>query len=95
MNEHDITSLDGKQVMVIPAHEEENPPVGMRGTLQVSSNQNRPELSIRLEFPIMFDAPARIQILEVPPEAIAKLIASESSGTYIYQLPGELKIPAR
>lgn len=95
MNDADILSLDGKQVMVIPAQEEENPPVGMRGTLQVSSNQDRPELSIRLEFPIMFDAPARIQTLAVPSEAIPKLVASESSGTYIYQLPGKLRIPER
>lgn len=85
-----VRSLDGKLVMVNPGNTQENPPVGMRGTIHVSPTL---EVDIVLPYAVTFVRPAENKIIHLDEAQIARLIASEDGGAYSITLPGEIEDP--
>ncbi len=92
-----IRKLDGRNVLVKPAHPDDPNSVGMRGTVRVHdlpANQGVLRAEIVLSFPERSDMngpPAHEEIIPLSQDDVMRLLASELGGTdtYEFTLPGD------
>lgn len=81
----DLRTLNKKIVLVKSARDKRNPPVALRGTIEVHEDpreRGTALVQISLDFPQMFSTQAHHHTLTLDPAAIERLIASERNGTY-------------
>jgi hypothetical protein len=91
INGTDLKSLHGKVVLVKSTRDIRNPPVAMRGTLDVrEESEGGPMVTIEVDFPQMFTVPAHRRSLVLAEADIAHLLASEHNGTFEFTIHEEL-----
>src|SRR3954470_15206912 len=89
--EVDLGRLNGKIVLVKSTRDRRNPPTAMRGTIEVRQNPGAtPDVSIAVEFPQMFTAPAHHRTIPLDHAAITRLLESEYNGTFEFTIDDEL-----
>jgi hypothetical protein len=87
----DHRDLHNEPVMVNPGHATENPPVGMRGTIRVTADD---EVEVVLQFAVMFDRPAGQETIRLSPAQVATLRASKArTGEYAITLDSPIQSP--
>lgn len=79
-----LARLDGRIVLVKSRRDRRNPPVAVRGTIEVrpGASRDEPEVRLALEFPQMFTSQAHHRTLVLGRDEIARLLASEDGGTF-------------
>jgi hypothetical protein len=84
MTRSEISSLDGRIVLVRSASDQHDPPTALRGTLRVENRSAElpPKVSILVGMPDMFTAPAHTRTIELGEDDLARLLTSEGDGTY-------------
>jgi hypothetical protein len=91
MNGIDLKSLQGKVVLVKSTRDIRNPPVAMRGTLEVQEDPTGGStVSIAVDFPQMFTVPAHRRRLLLSEEEVMQLVATERRGTFEFTIHEEL-----
>jgi hypothetical protein len=91
MNATDLSSLNGKVVLVSSAVDKRNPPTGRRGTLFVDADERgEPVVSVEIEFPEMFTSRAHRRRIVLDHEQIEQLMQTDHYATYSLCLPGRL-----
>ena len=81
----DLRILSEKTVLTKSSRDKRNPPVALRGTIEVQEDPREGGsalVEISLDFPQMFSTQAHHHTLTLDPAAIERLIASERNGTY-------------
>jgi len=87
----DLSQLQGRIVLVRSTRDHRNPPTALRGSIEVHENSGAaPDVSIAVEFPQMFNTRAHHRTLPLDPAAIARLLATEHSGTFEFTIDDEL-----
>lgn len=82
-----LARLDGKTVLVSSTLDQGNPPIALRGTIEVRADAaSEPEVRLALEFPQMFTVQAHHRTVVLDREQVARLLASECSGTFEIEL---------
>jgi hypothetical protein len=90
-NAIDLKSLHGKQVLVRSTRDIRTPPVALRGTIEVlETPEGGPIVSIAVEFPQMFTAPAHRRNIALSEEDVAQLVATQRRGTFEFTINDEL-----
>ena len=88
MTSTDIQKLNGRSVLVQPSHSTHNPPIGVRGTIQVSSKDGTlpPSVEIVIAYPDMFSRPAEKKVLRLSAEEAENLLQTQPDGdcTFVY-----------
>jgi hypothetical protein len=83
--------LDGRLVLVKSTRDRRNPPAGLRGWIEVHQNSGAaPQVSIAVEFPQMFSAPAHRRTMPLDQAGLERLLASEHNGTFEFTIDDEL-----
>jgi hypothetical protein len=94
----DLQRLDGKTVLVRSADNARNPPVAVRGWIQVLNTTGaggaQPAVEIVLEFPDMFNEPAHERVIRLDETAIDRLLTSERNGAFEFVVEGPLDFPS-
>jgi hypothetical protein len=91
MNATDLKSLHGRVVLVRSKRDNRNPPVALRGTIEVLDRPNgASSVMLAVEFPQMFTTPAHRRDIPLTEADIAQLLASEERGTFEFMLDGDL-----
>jgi len=87
----DLKFLNGQSVLVKSATDHRDPPIGMRGTIEVRPDGlGRPSARIVLEFPDMCNEAAHQRSIALDPTAIEHLLATEPAGAFEYTIAGPL-----
>jgi hypothetical protein len=88
----EIQKLNGRSVLVQPAHSPHNPPIGVRGTLQVSPSSGAlpPQVEIVIAYPDMFSRPAEKKVLRLDAAEATRLLQTQPDGDCTYLYDGNL-----
>ncbi len=90
-NGTDLKALQGRVVLVKSTRDIRNPPVALRGMLEVHEEPSGAStVSIEVDFPQMFSVPAHRRSLVLSEEDLARLIASERRGAFEFTIQEEL-----
>lgn len=82
----ELEFLQGKLVLVYSAQDRRNPRTGLRGTIEVRPQGDRPVIQIQLEFPQMFTSTAHVRTLVLDDAGLERLLESERNGTFEYTI---------
>ena len=83
--------MHGEAVLVMPSQSDDNPAVGMRGSIRVDSQGH---VDVDLQFADMYDRPAAMQRIRLNSRQVARLWASKASyGAYALRLDGPILAP--
>jgi hypothetical protein len=86
-----VRQLEGRVVLVKSRRDRRNPPAGIRGWIEVHPNSGAtPQVSIVVEFPQMFSAPAHRRTILLDQAGLERLLASEHNGTFEFTIDDEL-----
>ncbi|WP_442888283.1 hypothetical protein [Congregicoccus parvus] len=84
----DVSAMDRQPVLVLPSRSSEEPPVGMRGTIHVTSDGS---VEVHLTFADMFSRPATVRRVPLSAEQVDRLRASKiANGEYTLRLDESL-----
>ena len=88
----EVSSLDGRSILVRPTHSEHNPPIGVRGTIRVLSKpeESPPRAEIVLDFPDMFSRPAEQKIIPLSEADLQRLLLIQPDGDCTFFYDGKL-----
>jgi hypothetical protein len=91
MTTTEIQKLDGRSVLVQPAHSTHNPPIGVRGTVHVLSGLQEPlQLEIALAYPDLVNRPAEKKVIRLTAAQAEEFIKIDSDGDCRCMYPGNL-----
>lgn len=77
----ELIRLHGATVLVEARHDQANPPVALRGTVEARPDEaGRPTVKIILEYPDMFTHPAARGVIDLNGAEVADLMASNRDG---------------
>lgn len=88
-----LQPLDGRSVLVRPAHSNANPVTGVRGTIRVGAvdeSSGSPQIAIVVRFPEMFVQRARERVIDLTEGDVERLLASETNGDFALAFDGDL-----
>jgi len=84
--------LNGKVVLVKSSRDHRTPPTAMRGWIEVREKSDAtPVVAVVVEFPQMFTSAAHHRTFPLDDDAIGRLLASESNGTFQFTIDDELR----
>jgi hypothetical protein len=90
----ELKTLHGRTVLVKSTRDLRNPPVALRGTLEVLDSPEAPGelplVSIAVEFPQMFTQPAHRRNIVLSEMDLDRLLATERRGTFEFTMTDEL-----
>jgi hypothetical protein len=88
----DVSRLNGAIVLVKSSGDHGNPPAAIRGTIEVRETvSGETEVSLAVDLPQMFRRRAHRRTLVLDPDAVRRLLESESNGTYEFTIDGDLE----
>jgi hypothetical protein len=92
VNPADLHRLHGKTVLVKSSRDRRNPQTARRGTIEVRqpSPDTPAEVSLALEYPQMFTAPAHHRTIPLDYSSVLRLMDSEYNGTFEFTIDEEL-----
>lgn len=78
----ELQLLHGQSVLVRSSRDRRNPPIAVRGTLEVhqTSDASHPEVKLIINFPEMFNAPAHQRTLKLTEAELVSLKAAPVGG---------------
>ena len=81
MNATELSSLNGRSVLVCSARDHRNPPTGRRGTLIVHEQPvGHSIVEVEVELPQMFTTKAKTRRIRLSDAEIGQMLASEDYG---------------
>jgi hypothetical protein len=81
MSATDLPFLDSETILVRSSRDHRNPPTAARGTLKIkSSGSGEPEVSVVVDFPEMFTAPAHQAVIPLNRAARSRLKRHPDNG---------------
>ena len=87
----DLRELHGRVVLVKSTRDRRNPPAGLRGWIEVHQEPGAgSHVSIAIEFPQMFSAPAHRRTIPLDQEGLERILASENNGAFEFTIDDEL-----
>lgn len=92
MNATLLKSLHGRSVLVRSSRDIRHPPAALRGTIEVHepAEDAAPRVSIAVDFPQMFRAPAHRRDIVLTESQLVRLLASERQGKFEFTIDDEL-----
>jgi hypothetical protein len=90
MNATDLSHLNGQSVLVKSTQDHRNPPIALRGTIEVRTEDGQQIAEVLLEFPDMCNQPAHQRVIPLDADAVECLLAGRREGGFEYTIDGPL-----